>query len=229
MTASERPRRRLRLGAALLAALTIAIALITLLGLEPVASLPPTFNEPIGAFSQLLVQLVAVIGAVALLIGVLNLMRFHTAQLRKFPRGLYSLVLLITLMGVLVVRVLERGGLLRVGTQEAPALSLVLLDVAQVAVESALAGLLFFALVYAAVRLMRQRVTLWNALFLAALVIVLLGFSPLGGGTLLPSLREWLLSVPVSAGARGLLIGAALGIVVVGVRVLIGRDRTFRE
>jgi len=61
------------------------------------------------------------------------------------------------------------------------------------------------------------------------LVIVLLGFSPLGEVTLLPALREWLLSVPVSAGTRGLLIGVAIGIVVVGVRVLIGRDRTFRE
>ena len=229
MTASAKPRQRLRLGAALLAALTIAIALITLLGLEPVATLPPELNRTLSAFSQLLIQLVAVIGAIALLLGVLNLARFHAAQLRRFPRGLYSLLLLFTLFGVLLARALERGGVLRIGDGTAAALSLTILDVAQVAVESALAGLIFFALVYGAVRLMRQRVTLWNALFLAALVIVLLGFSPLGEVTLLPALREWLLSVPVSAGTRGLLIGVAIGIVVVGVRVLIGRDRTFRE
>lgn len=229
MSASPQPRRRLRLGAILLAALTTAIALLTLLGLEPVASLPPALNQTLNAFSQLLVQLVAVIGALALLIGVSNLVRFHAAQLRKFPRGVYSLILLLSLFGVLIVRALERGGVLQVGADETPALSLLLLDVAQVAVESALAGLIFFALVYAAVRLMRQAVTLWNALFLAALVIVLLGFSPLGGGEALSALREWLLSVPVNAGTRGLLIGVALGIVVVGVRVLIGRDRTFRE
>lgn len=229
MSASPQPRRRLRLGAALLAALTIAIALVTLLGLEPVASLPPALNQTLNAFSQLLVQLVAVIGALALLIGVSNLVRFHAAQLRKFPRGVYSLILLLSLFGVLIVRALERGGVLQVGADETPALSLLLLDVAQVAVESALTGLIFFALVYGAVRLMRQAVTLWNALFLAALVIVLLGFSPLGGGEALSALREWLLSVPVNAGTRGLLIGVALGIVVVGVRVLIGRDRTFRE
>ncbi|MFN7210547.1 MAG: hypothetical protein ACK4P1_09175, partial [Aggregatilineales bacterium] len=75
MSASPQPRRRLRLGAALLAALTIAIALVTLLGLEPVASLPPALNQTLNAFSQLLVQLVAVIGALALLIGVSNLVR----------------------------------------------------------------------------------------------------------------------------------------------------------
>ncbi|MCS6872330.1 MAG: hypothetical protein RML95_08705 [Anaerolineae bacterium] len=229
MSASTRPRRRLRLGAALLAALTISIAVVTLLGLEPVPTLPPELNQTLSAFSQLLVQLAAVIGAIALFLGVLNLTRFHAAQLRKFPRGLYSLLLLLTLFGVLIVRALERGGVLRVSEGETLTLSLTILDVAQVAVESALAGLLFFALVYGAVRLMRRRVTIWNALFLTALVIVLLGFSPLGGATLLPEIREWLLSVPVSAGTRGLLIGVALGVVVVGVRVLIGRDRTFRE
>jgi hypothetical protein len=217
------------LGAALLAALTIAIALITLLGLEPVTSLPPELNRTLSAFSQFLIQLVAVIGVIALLLGVLNLARFHAAQLRHFPRGLYSLLLLLTLFSVLLVRALERSGILRIGDGTAATLSLTILDVAQVAVESALAGLIFFALVYGAVRLMRQRVTLWNALFLAALVIVLLGFSPLGEVTLLPALREWLLSVPVSAGTRGLLLGVAIGIVTVGVRVLIGRDRTFRE
>ncbi len=229
MTTSRTPRRRLRLGAALLAALTIGIALITLLGLEPAAPLPAALNANLGTLSQLLIQLVAVIGAVALLLGVLNLTRVHAAQLRKFPRGIYSLILLITLFGVVLLRALERGGVLRVGTGDAPSVSLTVLDAAQVAVESALAGLIFFALVYSAFRLMRNRVTLWNALFIGALIIVLLGFSPLGGATFLPSVREWLLSVPVNAGTRGLLIGIAIGVVVVGVRVLIGRDRTFRE
>ncbi len=229
MTTSRTPRRRLRLGAALLAALTIGIALITLLGLEPAAPLPAELNATLSTLSQLLIQLVAVIGAIALLLGVLNLTRVHAAQLRKFPRGIYSLILLITLFGVVLLRALERGGVLRVGTGDAPSLSLTVLDAAQAAVESALAGLLFFALVYSAFRLMRNRVTIWNALFIAALVIVLLGFSPLGGATFLPAVREWLLSVPVNAGTRGLLIGIAIGVVVVGVRVLIGRDRTFRE
>lgn len=229
MTTSQTPRRRLRLGAALLAALTIGIALIALLGLEPAAPLPAELNATLSTLSQLLIQLVAVVGAIALLLGVLNLTRVHAAQLRKFPRGLYSLILLTTLFGVVLLRALERGGVLRVGTGDAPSVSLMVLDAAQVAVESALAGLLFFALVYSAFRLMRKQVTIWNALFIAALVIVLLGFSPLGSATFLPSVREWLLSVPVNAGTRGLLIGIAIGVVVVGIRVLIGRDRTFRE
>jgi hypothetical protein len=37
------------------------------------------------------------------------------------------------------------------------------------------------------------------------------------------------LTVPVNAGTRGLLLGVAIGVVAVGVRVLIGQDRTFRE
>jgi len=38
-----------------------------------------------------------------------------------------------------------------------------------------------------------------------------------------------MLSVPVSAGARGILLGIALAITVAGVRVLIGQDRSYRE
>ncbi|MCZ2098096.1 MAG: hypothetical protein LC121_17870 [Anaerolineae bacterium] len=42
-------------------------------------------------------------------------------------------------------------------------------------------------------------------------------------------IRQWLLAVPVSAGARGILLGIALATVVTGVRVLIGQDRSYRE
>jgi hypothetical protein len=41
--------------------------------------------------------------------------------------------------------------------------------------------------------------------------------------------RDWLLAVPVSAGARGILLGIALATVVTGVRVLIGQDRSYRD
>ena len=35
--------------------------------------------------------------------------------------------------------------------------------------------------------------------------------------------------VPASAGTRGLLIGVSLGTLIVGVRVLLGQDRSFRD
>jgi hypothetical protein len=110
-----------------------------------------------------------------------------------------------------------------------PVITLKVLDVLQVAVESALAGMIFFFLVYAGYRLMRERVTLWSILFVTAAVVVLIGYSPLPGLEFLGTFREWLLRVPVAAGTRGLLIGIALGTVVVAIRVLTAQDRTFGE
>jgi hypothetical protein len=104
-----------------------------------------------------------------------------------------------------------------------------LLETVQVSVESALAGLIVFALVYGAYRMMRRRVT-WSAvLFTLALLIILIGALPLPQVGWLTQLRGWLLAVPVSAGARGILLGIALATVVTGVRVLIGQDRSYRE
>jgi hypothetical protein len=37
------------------------------------------------------------------------------------------------------------------------------------------------------------------------------------------------MAVPVSAGARGILLGIALATVVIGVRALIGQDRSYRD
>jgi hypothetical protein len=42
-------------------------------------------------------------------------------------------------------------------------------------------------------------------------------------------IRDWLMSVPVSAGSRGILLGIALATVVVGVRAMTGQDRSYRE
>jgi hypothetical protein len=104
-----------------------------------------------------------------------------------------------------------------------------LLESAQLSVESALAALLVFALVYGAYRLMRRRVTWGAVLFTLALLIVLVGALPLAEVGGIAQIRAWLLAVPVSAGARGLLLGIALATVVAGVRVLTGQDLTYRE
>jgi hypothetical protein len=99
----------------------------------------------------------------------------------------------------------------------------------QVAIESSLAGLLLFALVYGAYRTLRKRVSGWGLLFMIALLVVLAGALPLANLAPVAALRDWLMSVPVSAGARGILLGIALATVVTGVRVLIGQDRSYRE
>jgi hypothetical protein len=228
-------RRRTSLGSAALIAITIALALITLLSLEPFPFLPEGVRSGIAESGQIIVQLVTVVGAMAVIIGVLNLLGVHLRKLsQRSASALYSLITIVTLLALLVLHVLERFGILKLSTAAGAAppdtstISLTLMDAVQVVIESALAGLLFFFLVFAAYRLMRRRVTVWGVLFVGALVIVLMGYTA-QPDSFLSKLRDWLLHVPVGAGIRGLLIGVAIGTVVIGARVLIGQDRTFRE
>lgn len=224
-------RQRLRLGSVLLIALTVPIAVLTLLGLERLTLLPEGLNTTVAAISQILIQLVTIVGAIAVVIGILNLVGVHVRNLSKVPGGLYSTVTLITLVAVVIVGLLERTGTLRVtgAATDAPLMTITIMEAVQVAVESALVGLLFFFLVYAAYRLLRRRATIWNLLFIVVLVIALIGYNPPRGLEFLNGLRGWILNVPVHAGTRGLLLGIAIGTVIVGVRLLIGQDRSFRE
>ncbi len=230
------PRRRVNIAAVILAALATSLALITLLGLAPVPALPESINGILSQFSTLLIRLVTVVGGIAVIIGVLNLFAVHIGKLQKGgSSALYSFVTVLAAVLVVVVHLADRAGLLkalepgRATGDTSPLVSLTLMDAVQVAIESALAGLLLFFLVYAAYRLMRRRVTGWNILFIMTLLIVLVGYIPLSTLGFLTTIRDWVLRVPVSAGTRGILIGVALGTLTVGVRLLLGQDRSFRE
>ncbi len=177
------------------------------------------------ANTNALLQLVSITIAVTVLIGILNLLWVHLARIRRRGGGwVYSLVLVITTLAVIILSVLERNNILA----NDPAITRILLEQVQVSIESALSGLLLFALVYGAYRVLRQRVSLWGVLFVLSILIVLVGALPLGIAAL-TDFRDLWLSVPVSAGARGILLGIALATIVTGVRVLVGQDRSYRE
>ncbi|MBL8145067.1 MAG: hypothetical protein JNL34_01665 [Anaerolineae bacterium] len=199
-----------RIYAAAATAIVIAIGLMTLAGL---------LTGYFGGLSSIALQIALVTTGLALLIGVLNLLNVHIRRVLGRQRGaLYSLVLLISFLLVIALWLLGEDDANRVLVQDA-----------QRSVEAALAALLVFALVYGAYRLMRQRVTWAAVLFTAALLIVLVGALPIEGLGILAGVRDWMLQVPASAGARGLLIGIALGVIVTAVRVIIGQDRAYRE
>ncbi|MDX2076646.1 MAG: hypothetical protein SFZ02_09470 [bacterium] len=210
---------RIRLGAALASALTFAIGLVVILGLllPDNTPLPQTWVAILRSVTGILLQLTTITAAIAILVGIMNLLLVHLSRLFKRERGfLYSLVLIISFGAVVITYFFAR----QVNT--------LLLENVQRAVESALAGLLFFALVYGAYRMMRHRVTWANVVFVLVVLVVLVAALPFN----IPALqdaRNWLMSIPVNAGARGLLLGIALATVVTGVRVLIGVDRSYRD
>lgn len=211
---------RLRLGAAITTAITISVGLFTVLGLlvtEDMGGLSAAADE-LSGIANFFLQLTTITIALTVLIGIINLLSVHLGRLAgRKPGFVYSLVLVLSFLLVLVTTVSERET------------SMILLETVQISIESALAGLLFFALVYGAYRMMRRRVTWSGVLFVAVVLIVLVGALPFSGLERVTETRDWLLATPVSAGARGILLGIALATIVTGVRVLIGQDRSYRE
>lgn len=198
----------------LASAVAIGFGLLTLIGL-----LAGSDAGALNVLTNALLRLTVILVAFTLLLGVLNLLIIHIVRVVRLRRGfIYSLALVISALAVLALWLLDGDAANRA-----------LLESAQLSVESSLAGLLVFALVYGAYRLMRRRVTWGAVLFTIALLIVLIGALPLPQVTFIAQAREWLLAVPVSAGARGLLLGIALATVVTGVRVLTGQDLSYRE
>lgn len=223
---------RVRLLSALAAALTVGTGLAVLAGLligpETLSELGTTLGvagddpgqtaDDLNAIASFLLQLTTITVALTVLIGVLNLLSVHVRRVVRRQRGLiYSLVLVASFALAVGTYILDRDS------------SLVLLETVQLSVESALAGILFFALVYGAYRMMRHEVTWTGLLFVVVLLIVLVAALPIGGLDVIQDARDWLMEIPVSAGARGLLLGIALATVVTGVRLLIGVDRSYRE
>jgi hypothetical protein len=201
-----------RIGAALATAIAIGFGFLTVWGLVSGGGL-------VFSITNVLLQLTMITIGVTILLGILNLFGVHLRRLGQRSSGwFYSLVVIVSAAVVLVLWVLGR----RDANQ-------MLMETVQVSIESALTGLIVFALVFGAFRMMRRRVT-WSAvLFTLALLVILVGALPLAQVGWLTQFRNWLLAIPVSAGARGILLGIALATVVTAVRVLIGQDRSYRE
>jgi hypothetical protein len=211
---------RLKLDAALASALTILIGVVTVVGLliSEDLGLSAGFVDLMRDITSVFLRLITITIALTILIGVANLLYVHFRKITGRKKGApYSIVLIASFLLAVGLYIVD------------PDESMTLLETVQISVESALAGLLFFALVYGAYRMMRERVTGMGILFISVLLIVLVGALPFNGVEIVSDIRDWVLEIPVSAGARGILVGIALATVVTGVRVLIGVDRSYRE
>lgn len=216
--------RSQRLGAALTTFVAFAVGVITLLSLL-LGSNGALFGSGDGAQriarlialpSSIFIRLVAITIAVTIIIGIVNLVRVHLSRVFSGRLGgLYSLILLASFVGTIAFYILRNG-------------DTTLLETVQVPIESSLAGLLFITLVYGGFRIMRTRPTRWSFLFVVVLIFVLIGTLPFSQLSPLKQISDWLMTVPVSGGARGILLGIALATVVTGIRIVVGQDRSYR-
>jgi hypothetical protein len=175
-------------------------------------------NAFIGALKFVFVRWAIIVAAFAMVLGFFNVLTVHLNKILRFKQGwFYSIFLVLTMMVVLILGLIEGPQ----GSLTSRIFQYILFPL-----QATIFSLLAFFVASAAYRAFRVRN--WeSALLVISGVIVLLGQIPLWGA--LTSSKEWILGVLSMAGSRGILLGAALGTVATGLRVLLGIDRPYSE
>ncbi len=209
---------------------TLIAGVAGLLVLIDFASAIPNLDQ----MARIVVEWAALLAVMALLVGLLSVTAGHLMRvLRRQPDWGYSLVLLAAMLVVIVsgtIVGLVPGGytLIPSSLVEQPIRDLFRAFYQPLA-SSFLALLAFFSL-SAALRALRRRTA--DALVIVIVALLVLVLAALPQAAALPVLGDsvrWISDYVALAGARGLLIGAALGAVVAGVRVLLGFDQPFLD
>jgi cytochrome bd-type quinol oxidase subunit 2 len=180
------------------------------------------FFPALADIQTLLLNWAIILAGMAALVGIFNLISVHTDKVRRREKGsTYSAILVIALAATFILGLILRPDN---STME------ILMNGIIVPVEASLMGLLTISLIYAAIRLLRRRANVMSVVFLVTAALLILGSAtlPFGNIPLLGTLvRPWITQVLALGGARGILIGVALGTLTTGLRVLFGADRPY--
>jgi hypothetical protein len=170
-----------------------------------------------------------VLSAVALLVGIINLIVVHLRKIGSDSENSgYSLILVISLVVTLIIGITDMFQTYMFGQPNFRVTSWVF-NYIHLPIEISLMAVTTISLTYAAATILRKRMDLYSMIFFLVLILVLLGsFSiPPATSPLLAGVRNWLIQVPAMGGARGLLLGIALGTIATGLRILTGTDRPY--
>jgi hypothetical protein len=209
--------------------IAVVAGLITLVGY---------FARTIGLLQDarlLLLSIVSLLAAWAVLAGALNLLLVHGKKfLNQAPGWFYSLFVILGFLAVVLVNLI--APFVGLGSGAASAANAWLLHYLIGTGGAAVAGMVAFFLVFAGYRLMRTRPAFTTLVFVLTAIAVLVVMAPWPtlletaageGGGLARNVLRLLVLLPASAGARGLLLGVALGAIATGLRVLLALDRPY--
>jgi len=197
------------------AAFAIAAGVIVLLGYF--------FPDQLGSLRLLLLDWAVIIAGMAVLVGIYNLAAVQMEKIRAGQKGgAYGILL--------VVSLLVTFGLGLILGPENQYMQLAM-NAIVVPVEASLMAILAVTLIYASIRLLRRRVDVMSVVFLVVAVLFLIlvmptPFGPILGDRVTQAAIDFL-GMFSGGGARGLLIGIALGTLLTGLRVLFGVDRPY--
>jgi len=164
-----------------------------------------------------------VVAVFAFVLGLANLTRLNLQKIYRQQEGwIYSIPLLIGLLGMALCSFIF-------GIEEGPFVWL--FNNMMIPMSATMFSLLAFFVASASYRAFRARHKEALMLLLAA-VIVMLGQVPIGSAGFMEHLRlsditQWIMAYPNMAGQRAIMIGAALGVVAISLRILLGIERAY--
>ncbi len=205
----------------------ISVSLIVLLGYLFSTGITGELTL-LGAVREMFLQIALVLAAVALLIGVGNLVSVHLSKIRKGEGEGYSFVLLTAFTITLFVGLYDIALNLFLGEPNFQRM-LWIFDYIQVPIETSLLAVLAVSLTYGIARLLGRRLNLISVVFVIVVFVVIVSTIPLVS-TYLPfiaDLKSLFIYLPAVGGARGILLGVALGVIATGLRVIIGSDKPY--
>lgn len=177
------------------------------------------FSPPLlQSLSKWFLEWRVILAAFALCLGAGNLLRVHSNQIRLKTKGYgYSYVLLVALVGYFLTGVLFK--------RTNPVYAFIF-DNAYNPLSATVFSLNAFYISTACYRAFRAR-NLQAGVLLIAGVIVMLGKVGIGYAIWpgFATITDWIMNIPNSAAMRGVNIGAALGMLGVSMRVILGLER----
>lgn len=196
-------------------------------------------HQAVSVPADFLQQSAVILVAFGYVLGGANALRVNSDAIYKRTAGWpYKIVLVVSLIVTVVVGAIEGPGFLNVGMR-----SKWIYDWIYSPMQATMFALLAFFIASAAFRAFRIR-TVEAGLLAVAALIVMLGRVPLGDimtdwlFTLpwlpgaphtfhLSTAQEWIMDIPQNAAKRAIIIGAALGVMATGLRVILGIERTY--
>jgi len=177
---------------------------------------------------------VQVVGAVALVLGIVSLLSLHFAKINKRQPGYgYSYILIFFFLvmaasGFLPQKV-NLGGFLGHGGREEGSFFINLYNYVLTPVQATMFALLAFFIASAAFRAFRARSVIATLLLLTA-VVVMVGRVPIGPfvlGDWISDLADWIMAVPNAAAKRAVIVGVGLGILSLSLKMVLGMERAW--
>jgi hypothetical protein len=208
-------------------AVAISVGLIVLLGYffsVDSAGQPTIF----GVLREYFLQGAVIVAGVALLVGVFNLASVHAKKMRSGDKAVYSLITVLALLVTIIVGTVD---LVMTYWRGSPGMQYTrwIFENIQLPVEASLMAVLAISLTLATARLLGRRLDLMSGVFVFVVIVLLITAIPVFASSfpVIAQFRSFVMQVLAVGGARGILLGVALGTVATGIRILMGADRPY--